>query len=370
MHSPHEKKSKSRGGPSSPDLEVKCLLPSILARLSKAGSLSFEIKEISGTLTNKKKGRIQVALGRTQYIGLNIYTQAIQNCTARAPGAVEAARGDGSAGQPGFIASRGKRRLPGAESGPRTGSRRSCRGGPRLPQAVRSGRRRPSALGARGGGRCRALLNRPRRFLLSSSSSEQSWLLGWLVCERGGWRDAGPAPGPAGAPGECRRARPGLSPAAAAAAAACGLRVLLEFGQRHDVHLPARAQLLGGLHVGLHLLQVLFKLGSPILEPGDDLSIGGAQLLRNLVMIGGGQVISGRESASPTHRSVIGEGCARLLSSLFGGLLLPKDGHPVTARGKRTEYSLAPGERRPHPGSYSSHLDPSGHQSAAVPFSD
>lgn len=37
-------------------------------------------------------------MGGTLYIGLNIYTEAIQNCTARAPGAAEAACGCRPAG--------------------------------------------------------------------------------------------------------------------------------------------------------------------------------------------------------------------------------------------------------------------------------
>lgn len=127
----------------------------------------------------------------------------------------------------------------------------------------------------------------------------------------------------------------GLLELAATATAAGGLRVLLEFGQRHDVHLPAGAQFLGGLHIGLHLLQVPLELGAPILEPGDDLRVGEAQLLRDLVAIGGGQVLLVQEALFQLVDLVVGESRARL-SPLLGGLPLPKDGHPVAACEERT----------------------------------
>lgn len=41
-------------------------------------------------------------MGRTRYIGLNIYIEAIQNCTARASRAAEAA-GGGRPGRPAWV---------------------------------------------------------------------------------------------------------------------------------------------------------------------------------------------------------------------------------------------------------------------------
>lgn len=102
MHSPHaEKNQNSRGGPPPPGHGVKCSLPSILPRPQQTQQPeSFENMEISEILQNKrKKEKSQAEVGRTRYISLNIYTRAIQNCTARAPGAAEAARG-GRLGRP------------------------------------------------------------------------------------------------------------------------------------------------------------------------------------------------------------------------------------------------------------------------------
>ena len=48
-------KSKSRGGLLPQTSRLSVCYPRFCLALSKAGSLSFEIKEISGTLTNKRK---------------------------------------------------------------------------------------------------------------------------------------------------------------------------------------------------------------------------------------------------------------------------------------------------------------------------
>ena len=105
-------------------------------------------------------------MGRTRYIGLNIYTEAIQNCTARAPGAVEAARGN-RLRRPARVycfereeAAAGSRVR--AKDGEKAGVAEEVPaplGGP-VREAAGIRRSEPG-----GGGRCWALLNRPRQFL-------------------------------------------------------------------------------------------------------------------------------------------------------------------------------------------------------------
>ena len=61
MHSPHaEKNKKSRGGPLPQTSRLSVCYPRFCLALSKAGSLSFEIKEISETLTNERKEEVRL----------------------------------------------------------------------------------------------------------------------------------------------------------------------------------------------------------------------------------------------------------------------------------------------------------------------
>lgn len=152
--------------------------PRFCLALSKPGSLRA-LK--TGKSPRFKKKKSQPAVGRTRYIGLNIYTEALQNCTARAPGAAEAARSCRPAGQPRFIASRGKRRLLGAESGPGTGEKAGV--AEEVPVPLGGPVREVAGLwtpGTLGGGGSQAPLNRPRRSLRlpHPPSSPGCWLAG------------------------------------------------------------------------------------------------------------------------------------------------------------------------------------------------
>ena len=161
-----QRKIKKSGRPLLQTSRLSVHYPRFYLALSKPGSLSFENMEISEILKNKRKKKSQAAVGRTRYIGLNIYTEAIQNCTARAPGATEAARG-GRLGRPARVYCFEREE---AAAGNRVRARDrgeggSCRGGPSSPRRSCPGGGGQRALGARGCGRCRAPLNRPRRSL-------------------------------------------------------------------------------------------------------------------------------------------------------------------------------------------------------------
>lgn len=97
MHSPHAEKIETvPAAPSSRPLGSVSvtLLPPRSQQTRQPGS--FENMNISEIKKKKKSG----CGGRTRYIGLNIYTEAIRNCTARAPGR---RRPCAAAGQPGLL---------------------------------------------------------------------------------------------------------------------------------------------------------------------------------------------------------------------------------------------------------------------------
>lgn len=66
------------------------------------------------------------------------------------------------------------------------------------------------------------------------------------------------------------------------------------------------------LHVSLHLFQVPFELGPAVLEPGDNLRVRQAQLLRDLVAIGRRQILLVQKPLLQLVNLVVGEGRPRL----------------------------------------------------------
>lgn len=114
----------------------------------------------------------------------------------------------------------------------------------------------------------------------------------------------------------------------------------LELGHAGQLLQRRRGQLLEGLHVGLHLLQVALQLGAPVLEPGDDLGIAQPQLRRDVVSVGRRQVLLVEEALFQLVDLVVGEGRAGL-PALLGRLPRPEGAQRVSPCGRRR-----PGGRR------------------------
>lgn len=95
-------KSEQSGGPLLQTAELSVRYPPFCLSLSKPGSLRVLKHGNRRDLKKIKERKSQAEMGRTRYIGLNIYTVAIQNFMARAPRAAEAAEG-GRPGRPALV---------------------------------------------------------------------------------------------------------------------------------------------------------------------------------------------------------------------------------------------------------------------------